>query len=111
MRRLIGGRRAGDSMMNSTCRIRQSLHKLVEKPWPDGLALACQNRRPGQSRQKAVILAWPSSAYLGLAWLGSQPEARPEQHYAQDTLQGNTTVCLSMNFLDNTPSHHSRGFS
>jgi hypothetical protein len=30
---------------------------------------------------------------------------------AQDTLQGNTTVCLSMNFLDNTPSHHSRGFS
>jgi hypothetical protein len=49
----------------------------TEKPRPDGLALAFQNCRPGQSRQKAVILAWLGLAYFGLAWPGSRPEAGP----------------------------------
>ena len=46
-------------------------------PWPEPAALAFQNTRPGQSHHKAVILAWLSLAYLGLAWPGSQPQARP----------------------------------
>ena len=48
-------------------------HKLQ----PEGLALALQNSRPGQSPQEATILAQLGLAYLGLAWPGSQPEARP----------------------------------
>ena len=47
------------------------------KPWPEPAALAFQNTRPGQSHHKAVILAWLSLAYLGLAWPGSRPQARP----------------------------------
>ena len=43
----------------------------------DGLALASHNPRPGQSRQKAVILARLGPAYVGLAWPGSRPEAGP----------------------------------
>ena len=39
--------------------------------------MAFQNTRPGQSHHKAVILAWLSLAYLGLAWPGSRPQARP----------------------------------
>ena len=59
------------SNSNAECAI-----PISEKPQPDGLALACQNHRPGQSHHKAINLAWPGLAYLGLAWLGSQPEAR-----------------------------------
>ena len=47
------------------------------KPWPELVTLAFQNIRPGQSHHKAVILAWLSLAYLGLAWPGSRPQARP----------------------------------
>lgn len=47
-----------------------------EKSWPDGLALAYQNHRLSQSRQKVIITARLGSAYLDLAWPGSQPEAR-----------------------------------
>ena len=35
------------------------------KPWPDGLALALQDSRLGQSPQEASILAWLGLAYLG----------------------------------------------
>ena len=47
------------------------------KPRPDGLALALQDSRPGQSPQEATILARLGLAYLGLAWPSSQPEAGP----------------------------------
>ena len=47
------------------------------KLWPEPAALAFQNTRPGQSHHKAIILAWLSLAYLGLAWPGSRPQARP----------------------------------
>jgi len=42
------------------------------------LALAFQNPTPGQSCHEAIIMAQPSLAYLGLAWLGSWPQARPD---------------------------------
>jgi len=58
--------------------VARALSSASEKPWPDGLALACENHRPGQSHQEAIIIgAWPGSAYLGPAWLGSRPEAGP----------------------------------
>ena len=40
--------------------------QLTEKPWPDGLDLAFQPCKPGQSHYEAIIMAW-----LGLAWLTS----------------------------------------
>ena len=49
----------------------------IEKPRPDGLALAFQERKPGQSCDEAVNMAWPGLAYLGLAWPGLQPQAGP----------------------------------
>ena len=48
-----------------------------QKPRPDGLALAFQERKPGQSRHEAVITARPGLAYFGLAWPGSRPQAGP----------------------------------
>jgi hypothetical protein len=39
----------------------------TEKPWLDGLALAFQECKPGQSRHEAVIMAWLGLAYLGPA--------------------------------------------
>ena len=50
---------------------------LTEKPRPDGLALAFQERKPGQSRHEAVNMARPGLAYLGSAWPGSRPQAGP----------------------------------
>jgi len=52
----------------------------TEKPQPDGLALACQNYRPGQSCWKVVTLAWPIWAQVGLA-----PHLKPGQahHYSR----------------------------
>ncbi len=47
------------------------------KPWPDGLALAGLDTRPGQSPHKARYLAWLGLAYFGLALAGSWPQARP----------------------------------
>ena len=51
--------------------------KPTKKPRLNGLALAFQNPRPGQSRHEAVITARLGLAYLGLAWLGSRPQAGP----------------------------------
>ena len=48
-----------------------------QKPRLDGLALAFQNPRSGQSCHEAVNLAQLGLAYLGLAWLGSRPQAGP----------------------------------
>jgi hypothetical protein len=45
------------------------------------------NCRLGQSHPQAIILARLGPAYLGLAWLGSRPEARPIQHYSCWSLQ------------------------
>ena len=60
----------------------------IEKPRPDGLALAFQERKLGQSCDEAVNMAWPGLAYLGLAWpiwawLGLAYSLRPglAQHY------------------------------
>ena len=50
---------------------------LTEKPRPDGLALASQEGKPGQSRRKAVTTAQLGLAYLGSAWLGLRPQAGP----------------------------------
>ena len=51
--------------------------QIVEKPWLDGLALAFET----SSRAKANIGPSPMArlglAYLGLAWPGPWPEARP----------------------------------
>jgi hypothetical protein len=43
--------------------------KILQKPQPDGLALAFPNPGPGQSRLKAVSFgpAWPGLFWLGLA--------------------------------------------
>jgi hypothetical protein len=51
-----------------------------EKPRPDGLALAFQQGKPGQSHHEADITARLGLAYSGPAWLGSRLQARPEQH-------------------------------
>ena len=50
---------------------------IVEKPRPRPRLLAFQDLRPGQSRQKAVTMAWLGLAYLGLAWPSSRPQAGP----------------------------------
>jgi hypothetical protein len=50
---------------------------LTEKPRPDGLALAFQKCKPGQSRHEAVKKARLGPAYLGSAWPGSRPQAGP----------------------------------
>ena len=49
----------------------------TKKPWLNSLALAFQNPKPGQSCHKAIITAQLGLAYLGLAWLGSWPQAGP----------------------------------
>ena len=49
----------------------------IEKLWPDSLALAFQECKPGQSCDEAVNMAWPGLAYLGLAWPGLWPQAGP----------------------------------
>ena len=60
------------------CTVGDAVPSIVpENPRPEPRLLACQNHRPGQSRQEAVILARLGSAYLGLAWPGSRPEAGP----------------------------------
>jgi hypothetical protein len=41
---------------------------ITEKPRPDGLALAFQEGKPGQSRHEAVTTARPIWARLGLAY-------------------------------------------
>jgi hypothetical protein len=48
--------------------------KILQKPWPDGLALAFPNPGPGQSHLEAVSfgLAWPGLFWLGPA-LGLEP--------------------------------------
>ena len=53
------------------------INYITEKPRPDGLALAFQECKPGQSHHEAVIKAWLGLAYLGLAWPGSRPQAGP----------------------------------
>ena len=52
----------------------------IEKPRPDGLALAFQERKLGQSHDEAVNMAGPGLAYLGLAY-----SLRPglAQHYSK----------------------------
>jgi hypothetical protein len=52
-----------------------------QKPRLHGLALAFQQGRPGQSHYEAVIRARLGLAYFGSAWLGSRPQAGPEEHY------------------------------
>ena len=49
----------------------------IEKPRPDGLALAFQERKLSQSRDEAVNMAQPGLAYLDLAWPGLRPQAGP----------------------------------
>jgi len=52
----------------------------AKKPRLNGLALAFQQGRPGQSHLEAVITARLGLAYFGRAWLGSRPQAGPEKH-------------------------------
>ena len=62
----------------------------LRKPWPNGLALAFQDARPGQSPHEAVInnLARLGSAYLGPAWPGSRPQAGPCTSLSESYLPG-----------------------
>ena len=55
----------------------QVLLKPTKKPQLHGLALAFQNPKLGQSHYEAVFAAQLGLAYLGLAWPGSRPQARP----------------------------------
>ena len=47
-----------------------------------GLASALEKYKPSQSCHEAVAKAKLGSAYLGWAWAGLWPEARPKQHYS-----------------------------
>ena len=55
----------------------------AKKPRLHGLALAFHQGRPGQSHCEAVITARLGLAYFGRAWLGSRPQAGPEEHYPE----------------------------
>jgi hypothetical protein len=73
------------------------LFVLTEKPRPDGLALAFQGWRPGQSHHEAIIRARLGLAYLGLAWLGSRPQAGPGTALAGMTIGEVVLELLSSN--------------
>ena len=56
------------------------LNMYAKKPRLHSLALAFHQGRLGQSHCEAVITAQLGLAYFSRAWLGSQPQAGPEEH-------------------------------